>query len=302
MPHELRNIGASVRAKLLARSRAENADYQILLTRYALERLLYRLSVSSDCDRFILKGALLFVTWVPDPFRPTRDLDLLGYGANAPEALASAFKAICSITVPDDGVTFDVDGLTAAPIREDVEYGGVRVQTHAVIDGARIRIQVDIGFGDIITPGPVEIDYPVLLNSPAPHLRAYPVETVVAEKFNAMVALGIANSRLKDFYDLWLISRTFELDCATLFAAVQRTFEHRKTPMPTDVPTGLTQQYAEQWEVRWKAFLNREHMNAAPDNLSLLIEDLREFLLPLTTPFSRAFYWPSGGPWSARKN
>jgi predicted nucleotidyltransferase component of viral defense system len=299
MPRETRNIGASVRARLLARSRAENADYQILLTRYALERFLYRLSVSAHRDRFILKGALLFVTWLPDPFRPTRDLDLLGYGANNPEALADAFKAICSTIVPDDGVTFDVEGLTAEPIREDLEYGGIRVQTYALIDGARIPIQVDIGFGDIITPGPVEIDYPVLLDSPVPHLRAYPVETVVAEKFNAMVTLGIANSRLKDFYDLWLISRTFEFDRAALSTAVQRTFERRETPMPTDVPTGLTDQYAEQWDARWKAYIKRERMSAAPDNLSSLIADLREFLRPLTLPFRTASHWSPGGPWSS---
>ena len=290
-----------MRARLLTRSRAERADYQILLTRYALERLLYRLSVSEHRDRFILKGALLFVTWIADPFRPTRDLDLLGYGANSPEELADTFKTICSTTVPDDGVTFDVEGLTAAPIREDLEYGGVRVQTHATIDGARIPIQVDIGFGDIITPGPVEIDYPVLLDPPAPHLLAYPVETVIAEKFNAMVTLGIANSRLKDFYDLWLISRTFEFDHSVLFAAVQRTFERRKTPMPTDIPTGLSNQYAEQWDARWKAFIKREQMNATPDNLNLLIEDMREFLVPLTIPSGTAFYWPSGGPWLNRK-
>lgn len=301
MPREVRNIGASVRARLLARARAGNTDYQILLTRYALERLLYRLSISAHRDRFVLKGALLFVTWIADPFRPTRDLDLLGYGANDPNALADTFKAICSTPVPDDGVTFDVEGLTAAPIREDLEYGGVRVQTHAVIDGARIPIQVDIGFGDIITPAPVEIDYPVLLDSPVPHLRAYPVETVIAEKLNAMVTLGIANSRLKDFYDLWLISRTFEFDHAALFAAVQRTFERRATPMPTDIPTGLTNQYAEQWDTQWKAFLKREHMSAAPDNLSSLIGDLREFLVPLTLPSSMTSYWPSGGPWSIRK-
>lgn len=199
MPRDTRNIGASVRARLLTRSRAENTDYQLLLTRYALERLLYRLSSSEHRERFVLKGALLFVTWVADPFRPTRDLDLLGYGANTPETIADTFKAICSTNVPDDGVAFDIKGLAAAPIREGLEYGGVRVQTYAVIDGARIPIQVDIGFGDIITPGPVEIDYPVLLDFPAPHIRTYPVETVVAEKFNAMVALGIANSRLKDF-------------------------------------------------------------------------------------------------------
>jgi predicted nucleotidyltransferase component of viral defense system len=301
MPRDTRNIGASVRARLLTRSRAENADYQILLTRYALERLLYRLSISEHRERFILKGALLFVTWVTDPFRPTRDLDLLGYGANTPEAVADTFKDICSTVVPDDGVVFDIDGLAAAPIREDLEYGGIRIQTNAVIDGARIPIQVDIGFGDIITPGPVEIDYPVLLDFPVPHIRTYPVETVVAEKFNAMVALGIANSRLKDFYDLWLISRTFEFDRAILSTAVERTFERRGTPMPTDLPTGLTDQYTEQWDARWKAYLRREHMHAAPDNLSLLIRDLREFLVPLTLPPSTASHWPSAGPWSIHK-
>jgi predicted nucleotidyltransferase component of viral defense system len=294
MPRDVRNIGASVRARLLARSRAENADYQILLTRYALERLLYRLSISEHRERFILKGALLFVTWVADPFRPTRDLDLFGYGVNNPEAVAD----ICSTAVPDDGVVFDIDGLTAAPIREDVEYGGVRVQTYAFIDGARIPIQVDIGFGDVITPGPVEIDYPVLLDFPAPHIRTYPVETVVAEKFNAMVVLGIANSRLKDFYDLWLISQTFEFDRASLFAAVQRTFERRDTPMPTDQPTGLTDQYVEQWDARWKAYLRREHMHAASDNLGLLIRDLREFLIPLTLAAGAPSHWSPGGPWT----
>lgn len=298
MPRDTRNIGASVRARLLARSRAENADYQILLTRYALERLLYRLSISEHRERFILKGALLFVTWVADPFRPTRDLDLLGYGANNPEAVADTFKAICSTAVPDDGVTFDIEGLTAAPIREDLEYGGVRVQTYAVIDGARIPIQVDIGFGDIITPGPVEVDYPVLLDFPAPHIRTYPVETVVAEKFNAMVVLGIANSRLKDFYDLWLISRTFEFDRAGLFAAVQRTFERRNTPSPAELPTGLTDQYAEQWEARWRVYLRREHMHAAPENLGLLVRDLREFLIPVALPSDIASHWSPGGPWT----
>ena len=157
---------------------------------------------------------------------------------------------------------------------------------------------MDIGFGDIITPGPVEIDYPVLLDFPAPHIRTYPVETVIAEKFNAMVTLGIANSRLKDFYDLWLISRTFEFDRAGLFAAIQRTFNRLDTPVPTALPTGLTDQYAEQWDARWKAYLGREHMHAAPDNLSLLIRDLREFLVPLTVPADVTSLWPAGGPWT----
>jgi hypothetical protein len=298
MSREVRNIGASVRARLLARARAEKTDYQILLMRYALERLLYRLSVSAHRDRFILKGAMLFVTWLHDPFRPTRDLDLLGYGANDAESIADTFKAICRTEVPDDGVIFDIEGLTAAPIREELECGGVRVQTHAVLDGARIPIQIDIGFGDIITPGPVEIAYPVLLDSPAPHLRAYPVATVVAEKFNALVVLGIANSRLKDFYDLWLISRTFEFDRDELSAAVLRTFERREPPLPIDVPTGLTGGYADQWDTRWKAFLGREHMNAARGDLNQVLEDLRRFLGPLSVPARTDAHWHPGGPWS----
>jgi hypothetical protein len=228
MPRELRNIGASVWARLLDRARAERSDFQILLTRYSLERLLYRLSVSPNRDRFILKGAMLFVTWVADPFRPTRDLDLLGSGDNDTEAIAESFRAICARPVADDGVTFDVAALEAAPIREEVEYGGVRVRTTATIAGARIPIQVDIGFGDAITPAPIEIDYPTLLDAPAPHLRAYPVETVVAEKFEAMVTLGMANTRLKDFYGLWLISQTFEFRHSVLVDAVRRTFERRE--------------------------------------------------------------------------
>lgn len=214
---------------IVDRARAERSDFQILLTRYALERLLYRLSVSPHRDRFILKGAMLFVTWVADPFRPTRDLDLLGHGDNDAESIAETFRSICAQSVADDGVTFDVAALTAAPIREEAEYGGVRVRTTATIAGARIPIQVDIGFGDAVTPAPVDIDYPALLDAPAPHLRAYPVETVVAEKFEALVTLGIANSRLKDFYDLWLIAQTFEFRQFALVEAVRATFERRGT-------------------------------------------------------------------------
>lgn len=264
MPRELRDIGASVRARLLDRARAERSDFQILLTRYALERLLYRLSVSPHRDRFILKGAMLFVTWVADPFRPTRDLDLLGSGDNAAEAIAETFRAICAQPVADDGVKFDVATLEAAPIREEWEYGGVRVRTTATIAGARIPIQVDIGFGDAVTPTPVEINYPTLLDAPAPHLRAYPVETVVAEKFEALVTLGMANSRLKDFYDLWLIAQTFKFGRSTLSEAVQRTFERRGTALPADIPAGLADEFAAARAAQWRAFLTRERMAAAP--------------------------------------
>jgi predicted nucleotidyltransferase component of viral defense system len=297
MVHETRNMGASVRARLLDRSRAERSNFQILLTRYALERLLYRLSVSVHRERFVLKGAMLFVTWVVDPFRQTRDLDLLGFGANNAEALAQTFRDICAAEVPDDGVAFDIDGLRAAAIREEAEYGGVRVSTTATIDGARVPIQVDIGFGDTVTPGPVEIDYPTLLDSPVPHLRAYPVETVVAEKFEALVSLGIANTRLKDFYDLWLISQTFELQQPVLFEAVRRTFERRGTALPDELPVGLSNEFIEVRSKQWRAFLGRELMAAVPDALVVVITDLRLFLMPLVDQTKGSKTWPPRGPW-----
>jgi predicted nucleotidyltransferase component of viral defense system len=296
----LKNVGASVRARLLQRSRDQRTDFQILLTRYALERLLYRLSRSEHRNRFILKGAMLFVTWVEAPFRPTRDLDLLGYGDNSPEAIGDTLRAILTQPVDDDGVVFDIAGLEAAPIREDLEYGGVRVRTHATIADARIPIQVDVGFGDAITPGPIEIDYPALLDAPAPRLRAYPIETVVAEKFHALAARGITNSRLKDYYDLWLIADTFELDRAPLAAAVRQTFERRETTLPQEKPTGLSEAYVDTWGDQWRTFLNRERMAAAPEQLATVIADLERFVLPLIEEAEGEWRWKPDTGWIQR--
>jgi hypothetical protein len=299
MAHEPQNIGASVRAKLLNKARAERADFQILLTRYALERLLYRLSLSDHRDEFVLKGAMLFVAWVADPFRPTRDLDLLGRGDNGSDAIAAVFRHICAQPVADDGVTFDIVGLQVATIADDREYSGVRVRTTAVIAGARVPIQVDVGFGDAVTPQPIEIDYPTLLDHPAPHLKAYPVETVVAEKFEALVTLGIANTRMKDFYDLWLIAQTFEFRQAVLAQAVLRTFGRLETRLPVGVPVGLTEEFAETRSIQWRAFLGRDRMAAAPLALAVTIGDLRGFLMPLVMASDLNHIWPPGGPWSS---
>jgi predicted nucleotidyltransferase component of viral defense system len=281
MATERRNMGASVRARLLDQARAQQSDFQVLLTRYTLERLLYRLSVSEHRERFILKGAMLFSIWIDTPFRSTRDLDLLGYGESDVESIAAAFRAICAQPVADDGVQFDIAGLEAAPIREELKYGGVRVRTRAVIDRARIPVQIDIGFGDAITPAPKQIDYPALLDGPAPRLRAYPVETVVAEKFEALVMRGIANSRLKDFYDLWLIASTFTLDQSSLTEAVQRTFERRGTPLPSAPPIGLTDAFVAAWGAQWRTFLGRERMAAIPNDFAVVVADIRKFLMPI---------------------
>lgn len=293
----LKNVGASVRARLLQRSRDERTDFQILLTRYALERLLYRLSRSEHRNRFILKGAMLFVTWVEAPFRPTRDLDLLGYGENSPDTIGDIFRAILTQPVDDDGVAFDVNGLEAAPIREDLEYGGVRIRTQATIAGARIPIQVDVGFGDAITPGPIEIDYPALLDAPTPRVRAYPIETVVAEKFHALATRGIANSRLKDYYDLWLIAETFELERTPLAAAVRQTFARRETKLPQEQPTGFSEAYVETWGGQWRTFLTRERMAAAPEQLATVVTDLKRFLLPLIEDTDGDWRWKPRAGW-----
>lgn len=297
----LKNVGASVRDRLLQKSRDERSDFQILLTRYALERLLYRLSLSEHRNRFVLKGAMLFVTWVDAPFRPTRDLDLLGYGESSPEAIHDAFRAICSQPVDDDGVVFDVDGLEAEPIREDAEYGGVRIRTQATIAGARIPIQVDVGFGDAITPGPIEIDYPTLLDAPAPHLRAYPIATVVAEKFHAIATRGIANSRLKDYYDLWLIAATFEMERAQLSMAVRQTFARRETVLPQEKPTGLSEVYVETWGGQWRTFLARERVAAVPQQLAAVVTDLERFLLPLIKEEDGSWFWKPREGWARAK-
>src|SRR5208282_4310101 len=198
--------GASVRARLGTLAREKGINLELLLVRYVHERLLYRLCQSKHRQRFILKGAMLQTIWLADPFRPTRDLDLLGQGDSEPEILRATFREILAIEC-DDGIVFDLDGLVVEPIRQETEYGGLRVETTAHIAGARVKIQIDLGFGDAITPDASEIDYPALLDQPAPRIRAYPKETVVAEKLQAIVILGATNGRMKDFYDLWMMSR-----------------------------------------------------------------------------------------------
>ncbi len=297
MARELRNIGASVRARLLARARVEQTDFQILLTRYALERLLYRLSVSDQRERFVLKGAMLFAIWQDDPFRPTRDLDLLGHGDPDPAIVAASIRSICSAKVLDDGVVFDVAGVVAIPIRGEDEYPGVRVRTGATIAGARLPIQIDVGFGDVITPATIEIEFPTLLDAPAPILRAYPPETVVAEKTEAIVTLGIANSRMKDFYDLWMIAQTFAFEGDNLAEAIRRTFERRRTLLPEHVPVGLSESFALDKETQWQAFLVRDRLAMTPTSLVQVIDDLRTFLTPMLARAEVAL-WPPGGPWT----
>ncbi len=279
MPEPVRNMGASVRARLLNLSRERNQPFELLLTRYVLERLLYRLSTTKHRDRFVLKGAMLMTTWFDVPFRPTRDLDLLGFGDDEPNAMLAAFREICAVDA-NDGVHFDIAGLTIDSIRDEAEYGGLRLKTYAVIAEARVRVMVDIGFGDAVEPETEEVDLPVLLDLPSPRLRAYPRETVIAEKFQAMVMLGRANSRMKDFYDIWLLSRTHEFDGENLPRAISATFTRRKTPIPETVPDALTRAFADDpaKQQQWASFI--EAIDAEPIGFARVIEEIAAFLMP----------------------
>lgn len=280
MPDRPRNVGASVRQRLLNLAHARGQPMELLLTRYALERLLHRLSLSAHRDRFVLKGAMLLVTWFDEPHRATRDLDLLGFGDPAHDALLATFREVMTIEA-DDGVTFDIAALRIEPIREELEYGGSRLRTTAALAGARIPITVDIGFGDAVEPGIEDIALPVLLDMPSPQLRAYPPETVIAEKLHAMVVLGMANSRMKDYYDVWMLTGAFELESERLRQAIVATFARRNTAVPQVVPDGLSEAFAVDAvkQRQWDAFA-RNLSGPVPD-FGLIVSDLRERLLPI---------------------
>ena len=282
MPDRPRNIGASVRQRLLNLARARGQPMDLLLTRYALERLLHRLSLSPHRERFVLKGAMLLVTWFAEAHRATRDVDLLGFGDAAEDALIETFRDIMAVEV-DDGVVFDLDGLKIEAIREELEYGGSRLRTTAALAGARIPITVDIGFGDAVEPDIEDIDLPVLLDMPTPHLRAYPPETVIAEKFHAMVALGRANSRMKDYYDVWMLTSTFDLGPERMRQAIAATFARRNTLVPTQIPDGLSDAFANDpaKQRQWTAFV-RDLSGPVP-GLDSIVGDIRQKLMASTT-------------------
>ena len=245
MAREPKNVAASVRARLQNLAREQQASFQRVLTRYALEGFLFRLSVSPHKELFVLKGAMLYAAWLDDPFRTTRDLDLLSLADRNAAPLLETIRDVCVQPVAGDGLRFDTENIFAAPFNEDRTHGAFRVRTSAQLGTAIVPIQIDIGFGDTVTPGPLELEYPVLLDQPTPTLYAYPRETVAAEKFEAIVALDLANSRMKDFYDLLAMSRLFSFDGMTLAVAIRATFETRATAIPRKHPPPLTHAFSE---------------------------------------------------------
>lgn len=270
-----RNLAASVRARLKQHADASQQDFNLTLTHYGLERLLYRLSVSTHASNFLLKGALLFTLWYDVAHRPTRDADLLGFGPDDVETAVNTFRQIC-LTPVDDGLVFDSASVKGSVIRKEAGYGGVRIDLRATLDGARIALQVDIGFGDAVTPAPQEIVYPVLLNEfPAPLLRAYPKSTVIAEKFHAVCLLGLANTRLKDYFDLWVLLNDTSLDRPEVRRAIEATFERRKMTLPNQAHIGLTDTFSGDAakQAQWKAFLKKNRLDHL--ELTAVVSQLR---------------------------
>lgn len=257
-----RNLAASIRARLKQRADATKQDFNLALTHYGSERLLYRLSISPHAGNYLLKGALLFSLWYDQPHRPTRDVDLLGFGPDNIDTAVAAFRDICSIAV-EDGIVFDPASVKGSVIRKDAGYGGVRIDLQAKLDAAHIVLQVDIGFGDAVTPAPESVRYPVLLDDlPAPLLRSYPKYTVVAEKFHAVCLLGMANTRMKDYFDLWVLLTEGGLDAAELRRAVEATFSRRQLAIPDTIPSGLSDAFAQDGakQAQWAAFLKKNRL------------------------------------------
>lgn len=297
------NIAASVKQRLLNRARTQKEDFNLLLTKYALERVLYRISQSPYKEAFVLKGALLFELWTEQTHRPTRDADFLSQGDNSLERFQNIFEEICVMTVHDDGLRFDPASVKVDRIKEDQDYEGMRVTFLGYLEASRLPVQIDIGFGDAITPAPIETSFPTLLENPAPILLAYPRETVIAEKFEALVKLGMANTRMKDFHDLKTLSSLFPFTGPLLSGAIQRTFERRKTPLPLEtLPTALTAEFYDDdtKQKQWNAFVSKNKLYIESITLQEVTTSIREFVIPvLRSQDSLALQWEPGGPWKS---
>ncbi len=297
------DITASVRQRLLDMIRESGDDPNVFWTRFATERLLYRLSVSPFGRDFVLKGAMLFMVWTGQFYRPTVDMDFHGRGDNSSERMMEVFRSVCGNEVEPDGLVFDVNSVFVAPIRQEQEYQGQRIKLTAYLGRARIPVQVDVGFGDVITPRARKIHYPTLLDFPAPRIEVCPRETVVAEKSQTMVMLGIANSRMKDYYDLYVLARDFAFDGITLVRAIKATFDRRKTDIPIELPLALTDEFGldKVKSVQWNAFVRKSALEKDTPDLLELISHLRTFLLnPMKAASGQGpspTKWPKGGPW-----
>ena len=278
-----KDFAKSVHQRLLNVRDKTGEDFNSLLARYGLERMLYRIMLSSHSDSFVLKGAMLFQLWREVPGRPTRDVDLLGYGDLTHDKLKQIFADACNVSFEDDGLRFDASSIKTDDIRDDQEYFGVRIRLHGFLNNARIAVQIDVGFGDAVIPEPKEIEYPTILDLPSPKLRGYHPATVIAEKVNAMVVHGFLNSRMKDFYDVYILLKHMDIDEDLLIRAIHATFERRKIELPKTLPVVFSEAFLEDGtkETLWKAFLNRSKLSGFELTLSEVLDNLHEHIWPL---------------------
>lgn len=303
MRREEEGLVRSVQVRLTRHAKEIGVDPNHVLTRFAVERFLYRLSKSSHADRFVLKGALLLLAWLGETLRPTRDADVLGFGDLSDESLAGIFAEVCAVPVEPDGMTYDAETIRVADIRPEHAYGGKRVTLRAYLGPARLRVQVDVGIGDVVDPDPESLDYPGLLDLPSPRLRTYPQEVVVAEKVHAMVVLGAKNSRMRDFFDIHALASARAFEGRRLARALRSTFERRRTPIPAELPVALTPEFAagEVKRAQWEAFLARSRVPSPAGGLDSIVSALAAFLgPPLEGAREGATFdstWPAGGPW-----
>ena len=303
MKKDIKDIQSSIRARLKNKTRETNRSFSEILQYYGMERFLYRFSRSKYADKFILKGALMFTVWQVPERRTTLDIDFSARFDNQIASIEKVIKDVCKVPVVPDGLTFDTETVRGQKIKEDVDYEGVRVKFRGFLERSRIAMQIDVGFGDIIYPGPKTIDYPVILDLPKPNLKGYPAESVVSEKFEAMVKLGVLNSRMKDFYDIWLMMCQFDFNGLNLTEALKRTFKHRKTSLPQRKPLFAEEIYDEKSDrqMLWKAFLKKGDIKYAPEKLRTTAREIEKFLIrPLGVINKKQGFneeWKAPGPW-----
>ena len=277
---ERKNISASVRQRLKNRARSEQRPFAELLQYYAMERFLYRLSRSTHAPNFILKGALMLRVWQAPEYRPTMDIDMLGKTSNDETNIVSQIKEILGTEVEPDGLEFDVDSIRSERITEDADYQGIRIRFPGYLDSARMNMQIDIGFGDIVHPDPEESELPTMLDLPAPRVLCYSRESAIAEKFEAMVKLGILNSRMKDFYDIWLLSRLFDFDGSQLMKAIHLTLNQRGTTVTAKI-TAFQDPFIAEKQVQWAAFRKRLDQEHLPEKFADIVNQVACFLEPV---------------------
>jgi predicted nucleotidyltransferase component of viral defense system len=294
----------SVRRRLRNELQSRGEDVGLGLQRYVIERFLYRLGKSRHRSKFILKGATLFAMW-GTAYRPTRDIDFTGYGSSDPQDVIDAIREICETQDDVGEIVFATDSITAEPIRDGSEYDGLRLKLRAHLGESVVTVQIDVGFGNAIVPGPQEEEFRTILGDPPPRILAYPAESVVAEKLHAMVILGERNSRMKDFYDVQALAREFRFERTTLVSAARATFERRATPLPGEIPAALTSAFYAQEEraSRWRAYVTRNNLAHAPLDFDETGEAVISFLRPiwdnLAAGANPGGTWESGGPWSS---